>query len=214
LVLHRQGKEAAASEHFRSFAANDFSIAANGAWVGSAAEGYHMHDAPFSEALVELLRDRGCQTVVDFGCGLGLYVRDLRAAGLRAGGFDGNPSTVELTEGRCNQLDLSRVQDLGNCWDWVVSFEVAEHIPRESEAAFVGNLVRHARRGLVLSWGNQAGEGHVNVRPRDEVERLIEELGFRSDWEAAQHLRSEARLPWLNNTVLVFERIDHDPCEG
>ena len=30
-------------------------------------------------------------------------VRDLRAAGLRSGGFDGNPATWEITEGRCLQ---------------------------------------------------------------------------------------------------------------
>ena len=30
-------------------------------------------------------------------------VRDLRSAGLRSGGFDGNPATWEITEGRCLQ---------------------------------------------------------------------------------------------------------------
>ena len=30
--------------------------------------------------------------------------------------------------------------------------QVGEHIPPHLEAAFLGNLIRHARRGLVLSW--------------------------------------------------------------
>merc|ERR1712087_59298 len=65
---------------------------------------------------------------------------------------------------------------------------------------------RHARTGLVLSWGNQAGEGHVNMRPREEVERLFSARGFRSEVVAAEVLRKQARLPWLRQTVLVLER--------
>merc|ERR1719437_97091 len=129
LVLRRQGREAEAAEEFRQFMANDFSISDNGVWVGSSAEGYHMHDVPFSEALADFLLSRGARSAVDFGCGLGLYVRDLRAAGLRVGGFDGNPATAEITGGRCQQLDLSKEVDFGTRWDWVISMEVAEHIP-------------------------------------------------------------------------------------
>lgn len=79
--------------------------------------------------------------------------------------------------------------DFGTRWDWALSLEVAEHIPRELEANFVGNLDRHACRGLVLSWGNQAGEGHVNLRPLAEVEALFAARGFRSDAAAAAAMR-------------------------
>ena len=127
---------------------------------------------------------------------MGLYVRDVRAAGLRAGGFDGNPSTSTITEGRCHSLDLSKGFDFGVYWDWVLSLEVAEHIPAQFEETFIDNLVRHACRGLVLSWGNQAGEGHVNLRPRHEVEALFAARGFRS-------LADEASL-FISITIIVI----------
>jgi len=206
LLLDRQGRSAEAAVEFWRFSSGGLSIDGNGAWVGASAEGYHMHDAPFSEALVAFFRDRGASTVGDFGCGLGLYVRDLRDAGFRSGGFDGNPATAEITKGRCQQLDLSKEVDFGTRWDWVLSLEVAEHIPPEFEDTFVGNLDRHARAGLVLSWGNQAGEGHVNNRARDEVERIFAARGFRSEVPSAATLRGAARLPWLRNTVLVLVR--------
>lgn len=208
LVLHRQGRYAEASAEFQEFLANDFSISENGVWVGSSAAAYHMHDAPFSKELVAFLSSRGARAVADFGCGLGLYVRDLRASGIRAGGFDGNPNTLEITEGRCQHLDLSREVDFGVYWDWVVSLEVAEHIPPEFEDKFVANLVRHTCFGLVLSWGNQPGEGHVNVRTRSEVEDIFARHGFRSEPAAAERLRKSARLPWLQNTVLVLDRLE------
>lgn len=206
LLLYRQGRTAEAAESFRKFNANDFTIAANGAWQGNSAEGYHMHDVPFSAALVDFFASRGASSIVDFGCGLGMYVRDLRTAGFRAGGFDGNPSTVEITEGRCNQIDLTRDLDFGNRWHWAMSLEVAEHIPPEFESTFLNNIDRHACAGIVLSWGNQAGEGHVNVRTRSEVETIFAQRGFRCDHAAGEVLREAARLPWLRNTVMVFER--------
>mmetsp|Transcript_32244 Transcript_32244/g.92554 ORF Transcript_32244/g.92554 Transcript_32244/m.92554 type:complete len:351 (-) Transcript_32244:70-1122(-) len=206
LVLHRQGRGEEAAAEFRRFSGHDFAISENGAWLGASAEGYHMHDVPFSSALVAFFRGRGARGVADFGCGLGLYVRDLRAAGVRAGGFDGNPSTPEITQGRCSHVDLSRPVDFGTRWDWVLSLEVAEHIPRMFEDTFLDNLDSHACAGLVLSWGNQAGEGHVNLRARGEVEELLAARGFRSEAASAAVLRDAARLPWLRNTVMVFER--------
>eukprot|EP00927_Polykrikos_kofoidii_P023844 TRINITY_DN21823_c0_g1_i1.p1 TRINITY_DN21823_c0_g1~~TRINITY_DN21823_c0_g1_i1.p1 ORF type:complete len:493 (-),score=68.78 TRINITY_DN21823_c0_g1_i1:71-1525(-) len=208
VLLYRQGRRREAAAELREAAQQEdsFSISASGVWVGTSAAGYHMHDVPFAEALVAFLRRQKARTIGDFGCGMGLYVRDLRAAGFRAGGFDGNPSTLKLTDGRCHQADLSHTQDFGVCWDWILSLEVAEHIPPEFEGNFIGNLARHARVGLVLSWGNQAGEGHVNLHTRSEVERLFRERGFRSVETDGEVLRRAASLPWLQSTVLVLER--------
>merc|ERR1711990_812390 len=96
-------------------------ISASGAWVGANAAGYHMHDAAFAAALVDFFNSRHVHSVADFGCGLGLYVRDLRAAQIRSGGFDGNPMTPQISDGRCLHADLSRDIDLGTRWSWALS---------------------------------------------------------------------------------------------
>ncbi|CAL1151345.1 unnamed protein product [Cladocopium goreaui] len=205
VVLSRLGRKEEAQEEL-ALASQDLAIAPSGAWVGTEAAGYHMHDRPFADALVTFFKSLEATSVGDFGCGLGLYVRDLRAAGLRSGGFDGNPATWDITEGRCLQADLSRDLDLGTRWDWVLSLEVAEHIPRQFETSFLQNLDRHACSGMVLSWGNQAGEGHVNLRTSDEVEILMREHGFHSLSDKTAELRAAATLPWLQSTVMVFKR--------
>lgn len=206
LALSRLGRTAEAEAELYKMVDAKFSISASGAWVGAAAAGSHMHDRSLSATLGAFFLDRGARSVADFGCGLGLYVRDFREVGLRAGGVDGNPSTSEISEGRCLQADLSRDFDFGTGWDWLLSLEVAEHIPREFEATFLGNIERHACRGIVLSWGNQDGEGHVNLRSQEEVEELFLARGFRSLRAEAAELRASAVLPWLQNTVLAFER--------
>ena len=46
--------------------------------------------------------------------------------------------------------------------DWLMSLEVAEHIPNEHEGAVIRNLHAHNKRGLILSWGalSQPGVAH------------------------------------------------------
>eukprot|EP00439_Symbiodinium_sp_Y106_P068289 s2412_g11.t1 len=185
VVLGRLGRSQEAEQEL-AMASHDLSIAPSGAWVGTEAAGYHMHDRPFADALITFFKSREATSVADFGCGLGLYVRDLRRVGFRSG----NPATWEITDGRCLQADLSKDLDLGTRWDWVLSLEVAEHIPRQFEESFLDNLERHACSGMVLSWGNQAGEGHVNLRTSEEVEDLMKQRGFESIWPS---LRLRAR---------------------
>jgi hypothetical protein len=51
--------------------------------------------------------------------------------------------------------------------------QVGEHIPAAAMDAFLGNLLRHARRGLVLSWAvpGQGGHFHINELPNQAVVR-------------------------------------------
>lgn len=186
--------------------AENLEISSSGTWVGADAEGYHMHDSSLAQALATLFREENVRAVGDFGCGLGLYVRDLREAGFRVGGFDGNPATAKLSAGRCQVADLSTSLDFGTRWDWIMSLEVAEHIPHDFEATFLSNLHRHNRKGIVLSWGNQAGHGHVNLKSREEVEELLAGMGYESLQESAEALRGHATLPWFKDTILVFRR--------
>ena len=55
---------------------------------------------------------------------MGSYVRHFNKCGLAASGFDGNPSTPQLSKGSCSVLDLSVVADVAVPYDWVMSLEV------------------------------------------------------------------------------------------
>ena len=57
-------------------------------------------------------------------------------------------------------------------WDWVMSIEVAEHVPRSAEARFVHTILSAQPRGVVLSWAlpGQGGFHHVNCQSNEYVE--------------------------------------------
>lgn len=105
--------------------------------------------------MVSFFRSRRANSILDLGAGRGSYVETLRAGQLRAGCFDGNPSVRKVSERRCLQADLSETQDLGQRWrpgasnaialwlrDWVMSIEVAEHVPLVFEQTYMDNLDR------------------------------------------------------------------------
>ncbi len=77
-------------------------------------------------------------------------------------------------------LDLTLPQYGLPMYDWVISLEVAEHIPAQFEAVYMDNIARHAREGVVLSWARpgQGGYSHVNNRPFEYVVKLFDDMGL------------------------------------
>ena len=177
----------------------------SGAWLGTVR---HKNDDGLARELVNFYHSRKASSILDLGAGDGFYAGTLRAFGLRAGCFDGNPAVREVSDKRCFQADLSEECDLGQRWDWVMSLEVAEHVPRVFETAYLNNLDRHACTGILISWAGprQPGKGHVNGKSKEEVAFLFEQRGFWYNTTGSSWLRRKAHFRWFNNNIMVFER--------
>ena len=180
-----------------------------GIWDCESGDSVHVYDPSVSNALVSMLLVEDIHSVVDFGCGTGQYARHMVHEGLQCEAYDGNPYTQQLTEGLGHVLDLSEPFDLQRSFDCVLSLEVAEHIPKTYESTFVQNIVRHAKRLLILSWAveGQGGDGHVNCRNNDYVVEVFNQNGFAVDHAASRLLRDSATVaPWFRKTMLVFRK--------
>ena len=176
-----------------------------GFFTGGSADN-HIYDEPLCAALIEYLKDQQVQSVADLGCGGGQYTRAIKDAGMECDGYDGNPNTVEMTNGLCSVLNLAEPVTLGRSYDCVLSLEVGEHLPKEFEEIFVDNVKRHSNRMIVVSWAipNQSGLGHFNEQPNEYVQALFETHGFKRDIEAEKPLRAASKFHWFKNTILVF----------
>ena len=179
-----------------------------GYWIGADAKPFHWFDAQLSEKLGKFFLGQGSETIVDFGCGMGDYVHTLQQMGLACAGYDGNPNTEELTKGLCQVLDLTEPFDLGKQFDWVLSLEVAEHIPLKYEKIYLDNLVRHAKEGIIMSWAlkGQTGAGHCNTQDNDYVREKMAAYGFETDEVAEKMLRRSCDVHWFRATLMVFRR--------
>jgi cyclopropane fatty-acyl-phospholipid synthase-like methyltransferase len=184
-------------------ASESYYVSPRGYFIG---ESEHVTDWSLAEAIVRFLEKEQAETVADFGCGDGHYVNFYIKNNLHAVGYDGNPVTESASGGTCFVRDLSRPIDLEKKFDWVVSLETGEHLPKQYEEIFIDNLVRHVKSGLILSWAipGQGGTGHFNEQSNNYIKRIFSNLGWFNDIEAEQQLRERAGVPWFKNTVMVF----------
>ena len=133
-------------------------------------------------------------TVVDLGAGLGHYGRIFQEPGSPVqawAGYDGALNVEDVTDGLVRFMDLTQpdASDARPCVgaDWVMSLEVAEHIPPQFTDAFLRNVRCHARVGAVISWAlpsQTGGLGHVNMRDEADAQAAVERWGFHVDRDA------------------------------
>ncbi len=184
-------------------------IDAHGYWIGEDAAGYHLFDRSLADAVAEFFVCEGAKNVVDFGCGMGDYMRVILDHQIPCEGYDGNPDTPRLTLGLGLVLDLSEPVDLGKRFDWVLSLEVGEHVPPEFETTFIENLDLHNTKGIVLSWAvkGQGGFGHYNCQDNEYIKELFAQYGYLNDPAAEEELRRRSTFFWFKNTLMVFRRV-------
>ncbi|MEN9344204.1 MAG: Aureococcus anophagefferens virus [Chlamydiota bacterium] len=184
-------------------ASESYYVSSHGYFIG---DSEHVTDWKLADAIVDFLRKEKAETLVDFGCGDGDYVNHFIKNGIYAVGYDGNPVTEDASGGTCFVLDLSSPVDVQKHYDWVMSLEVGEHLPKQYETIFIENLVRHVKNGLILSWAvkGQGGTGHFNEQNNDYIKHIFANMGWYNDLEAENHLRELAAVHWFKNTVMVF----------
>jgi cyclopropane fatty-acyl-phospholipid synthase-like methyltransferase len=181
----------------------------HGYWQGLEASCQHQHDTSLGDSLTHFFKSEKVKSLVDFGCGMGKYVKTFQENDINAVGFDGNPYTLILTNNLCQVLDLSVPKKFDESFDWVLSLEVGEHLPQQFEDIFIHNLHNNNKYGIVLSWAikGQGGLGHFNEQNNDYIKSKICKLGYVNDIESENKLRNDASLKWFKNTIMVFRKL-------
>jgi 2-polyprenyl-3-methyl-5-hydroxy-6-metoxy-1,4-benzoquinol methylase len=181
----------------------------NGAWCLSQAFASREHntDKGLASGLIQLLHD---SSVVDFGCGLGTYGALMLAAdkNISWDGYDGSENIFTFTQGRVKWLNLAEAQFLGRTYDWSVCMEVGEHLPSQYQENLLGNLHRHNRKGIVVSWAipGQGGLGHVNPKTPEDTISMFSALGYVYDEGKTTQLRIAATALYWKKELFVFLR--------
>ena len=170
----------------------------------------HIQDKKLTKGLIQFLKDNESKNIVDLGCGAGFYVTSFRNEGIDTDGYDGNPNTKEMTNGVCNVKDLSIPFKFTNKYDWVMSLEVGEHLPKKYEDIFIDNLCNNCKSGIILSWAvkGQGGSGHFNEQNNDYIKEKIISKGFYNDEVSEELIRSNCSLRWFRNTLMIFNKLE------
>ena len=150
-------------------------------------------------------------SVIDMGCGSGVYLREFQKL-CPATGVDGNPDVHPPV-----LADLAQPQDFRCRYDLVFSIEVAEHIEPEGADTFIGNLVRHCAKWVVMTAcppgryeevSEYNAVAHQNEQPREYWMRLLEHYGMRIRDDLAGRIQARLRAsdkPILNPRGAVLQ---------
>jgi hypothetical protein len=155
------------------------------------------------------------QSVVDFGCGQGVWLGAWQAAGVKeVQGVDGDyvdRTALRVPETRFLATDLQQPIDLKRRFDLVECLEVAEHIPESASLTLLNTLCRH---GDVLLFSaappGQGGEHHVNEQPYAWWRDRMAAQGFELfDCIRPRVAGDVAVQPWYRYNVFLYVRRDH-----
>ena len=198
--------------------ANDSKVTDRGYWLlGKQRNGTYFVDTGLADGVANIVllsqqarpkAANGPATLLDFGAGMGGYVRYWQERGISTHGFEGAPDVEQATDGLIQRRDLTEPFSQCVAYEWVTCLEVAEHIPRKFEVPFLANLNCSVGRVLVMSWAppGQGGTGHINLRSRDYVVTKLQGFGFEEDVEASRKLQESSIRPWFRKNTIVLRR--------
>lgn len=153
-------------------------------------------------------------SVVDFGCGCAIYLRELSKLGVEVFGVDGSPAALRnlsIDKSKFLLQDLTQRFSLPRRYDVALCFEVAEHIPTNTSATLVDNIT--AGSDTVVFTGAHKGQGghdHVNEQEPQFWIDLFAKKGFvllKDETEKARRALTErGAIFWLAENVLIFKK--------
>ena len=151
-------------------------------------------------------------SLVDVGCAQGALVQWARYQHIDAWGIDlaapDGPAFV--------RADLREPVDLGRTFQWVLCWEVAEHLPESAADGLCQTLVRHMDPGgrilFTAARPGQRGPGHVNCQPAEYWIEKFAALGVvRADTLSARlretWKRCAPQTPWYGDNAHMFWRV-------
>jgi glycosyltransferase involved in cell wall biosynthesis len=168
-------------------------------------------EKPWADRLaLWIKRELEPKTVLDIGCGPGIYVQSLQKHGIHAHGID-----IDLRVHGQPYLEYKSLFDLDQTAqaELVVCMEVAEHIESDLEDQVIDRV--SAVVGKTLIWTaavpGQGGIGHINCRPKEYWAEKFQSVGLVRNLQKEQQLISYAQtgyhMGWFVNNLLYFERM-------
>ena len=152
------------------------------------------------------------KSVVDIGCGDGLYLKEFHNKGVETIGCDGSrlallKSSKDVT---IFLTDLKRPVVFNRKFDLCVCFEVAEHIPYRYSKTLIDTLCDSSDViAFTAAPPGQGGTDHINEQPFDFWLKLFERRGFTFDADTTSKIVrkfEEDVIPWIKNNFKCFRR--------
>ncbi len=155
------------------------------------------------------------KSLVDLGCGCGVYSDFFIKKGLTVLAIDGVlPPSEESFSVPIEVRDLTApIENIWEKFDLTICLEVAEHIPEEFLSPFLENITQFSDT-LVLSAAPpfQRGHHHVNEQPKKYWKAKLQQVNFAYNrkWTGQfieEFKKVKAPYMWMGENISVYERV-------
>src|SRR3989344_343351 len=151
-------------------------------------------------------------SVIDFGCGTGIYLKELEKRGIEIFGLDGSASALKnsvIKPGLTKLADLTVDLDLDKRYSCAICFEVAEHIPTKFSDTLVGNIVKTSDIVLFSAAPKgQGGVGHINEQNPEFWQQLFKKRGLLVDQaltdKCRAYFKDQGAIFWLTGSATIY----------
>lgn len=149
-------------------------------------------------------------SAVDLGCGVGTWLSVLAERGVTTvQGFDGpwvDRAMLQIPDCSFREANLAEPLGEDRRFDLAMSLEVAEHLPHDQAAHFVGSLTRLSDFVLFsAAIPNQGGTGHVNEQWPEYWAARFAEHGYEVLDVLRRELWDDEAIPyWYRQNVMLY----------
>tara|TARA_R110000868_G_scaffold299286_1_gene559575 strand:- start:476 stop:1093 length:618 start_codon:yes stop_codon:yes gene_type:complete len=169
----------------------------------------HLDSSQLSSWLINFFKKDNQQLIYDFGCGNAYYLTQLYNNGIKNVVGIEPESPAKNSKFKIFPYNLAfelPLTEQGN----VISFEVAEHIPKKYQDVFIDNIAKLCNNYLIISWAveGQPGIGHVNCKNNEDVILLFEQKGFTFQEELTKEIKSKptSMFGYFGHTLMIFKK--------
>lgn len=157
------------------------------------------------------------RSVVDIGCGSGVYLAEFKKLKVKIEGYDGSPAAKKesLVKEKIKIRDLSKPLKLKKRFDLCLCIEVAEHLAANSAPAFIKTLTGLADKIVFSAATPGQGPksiGHINERPHKYWIGLFLKCNFIFQKKLSLGIRKEMRKKkvvwWVVKNLMVFKKYE------
>lgn len=166
-----------------------------------------------AQRIIDLLMPMlGIRSVVDFGCGDGVWLRTFERRGVsRIIGYDGpwnDVGQLQIDRACYRSVDFTHPVPAPEEFDLALCLEVAEHLPPGSAGTLVHSITEHAP---VVLFGaaipRQGGYRHMNERWQSFWSARFQEQGYvRFDFIRSKIWEDPDIYFWYKQNVAIFVR--------
>ncbi|MBU2575472.1 class I SAM-dependent methyltransferase [Patescibacteria group bacterium] len=188
----------------------------NDAFFNITDQKYALGDSP--KIFAEIIKTHyNPKSVVDIGCGCGLYLQELEKLGIKIFGIDGSPAAsrnLVIDRSKFLLQDVTVDFFLPEQFDCVICFEVAEHISTDKSEVLVDNITRTS--DLVFFATAPKGQGgHDHINEQDAqfwIDKFFVKgyhLLVADTVSIKKTLLDQGVIFWLSDNILIFKKANN-----